>query len=75
MKICLVTGSRAEYGILKNLMRAIKNDKKFKLKIIATGTHLSEKHGNTFKEIENDGFNISKKVNIDVKLLSSNNLM
>ena len=61
-KICIVTGSRAEYGILRNLMKAIKNDPELTLQIIVTNQHLSKLQGETYKEIELDGFTIDKKV-------------
>lgn len=67
-KVCVVTGSRAEYGILSGLMQAINEDSDLKLQIIATNMHLSPEFGLTFKEIENDGFKIDKKVEM---LLSS----
>lgn len=61
-KICVVTGSRAEYGILRNLMKAIKDDPDLKLQVIATNQHLSRLQGETYKEIERDGFAIDFKV-------------
>lgn len=61
-KICLVTGSRAEYGILRSLMKAIQNDSELTLQIIATNQHLSKFQGETYKEIERDGFTIDYKV-------------
>ena len=61
-KICIVTGSRAEYGILRSLMRAIKYDPELKLQIIATNQHLSKLQGETYREIEKDGFTIDYKV-------------
>ena len=61
-KICVVTGSRAEYGILRGLMKAIQNDSELKLQIIATNQHLSKLQGETYKEIERDGFTIDYKV-------------
>lgn len=61
-KICVVTGSRAEYGILRNLMAAIKADPELQLQIIATNQHLSKLQGETYKEIERDGFTIDYKV-------------
>ena len=61
-KICVATGSRAEYGILRNLMTAIKNDPELALQIIATNQHLSKLQGETYKEIERDGFTIDYKV-------------
>lgn len=67
-KICVVTGSRAEYGLLSGLMRAIQEDKDLQLQVIATNMHLSPEFGLTYREIEKDGFQIDKKVQM---LLSS----
>lgn len=59
----MITGTRAEYGLLKPVMLEIK--KRTELQILATGMHLSEKHGLTYREIEQDGFKINKKVKMD----------
>ena len=59
-----MTGSRADYGLLKKLMKLIHSDPEMKLQIIVTGSHLSSKHGLTYKEIEEDGFQIGFKVDI-----------
>lgn len=67
-KICIITGTRAEYGLLSPLMKAVQDDAAFELQIIATGMHLSPEFGLTYKEIEKDGFVISEKVEM---LLSS----
>jgi len=63
-KICVITGSRAEYGILKNLIYKLKKSKKIKLQLVVTGMHLSLKHGLTYKEIVEDGFKITRKIKI-----------
>lgn len=63
-KICVVTGTRAEYGLLSRLMRMIKDSQDTNLQVIATNMHLSSKYGNTYQEIEKDGFNIDVKVPI-----------
>ena len=63
-KICFVTGTRAEYGLLSRLMRLVQADANLQLQIIATNMHLSPKFGETFREIEGDGFKIDKKVPI-----------
>ena len=68
MKICVATGTRAEYGLLRPLMTAIKNEPNWQLQILVTGAHLSPEFGLTFHEIEKDGFHIDKKVEM---LLSS----
>ena len=63
-KILIVTGARSEYGLMKNLMSKINNNENLSLDIIVTGSHMSEKFGYTYKEIELDGFKITKKINI-----------
>ncbi|ASV06251.1 UDP-N-acetylglucosamine 2-epimerase [Leptospira interrogans] len=67
-KICVITGTRADYGLLRWLILEISKSSKLDLQIIATGMHLSPEFGLTYKEIENDGFLIHKKIEI---LLSS----
>lgn len=67
-KVCVITATRAEYGLLKPLMLLIKESDQLQLQIIATGTHLSPEFGLTYKNIEHDGFVIDEKVEI---LLSS----
>ena len=66
-KICVVTGTRAEYGLLYWLMKEIESDKELQLQLIVTGMHLSPEFGWTYKEIERD-FKIDKKIEM---LLSS----
>lgn len=61
-KICIVTGTRAEYGLLSNLMKLIQNDEHFELQILVTGMHLSPEFGLTYNQIEVDGFHINEKV-------------
>jgi UDP-N-acetylglucosamine 2-epimerase (non-hydrolysing)/GDP/UDP-N,N'-diacetylbacillosamine 2-epimerase (hydrolysing) len=63
-KICVVTGSRAEYGLLYWLIREICKDHSLHSQIIATGTHLSAVFGSTYRDIERDGFTIAKKIPI-----------
>ena len=65
-KICVVTGTRAEYGLLYWLMKEINVDNALSLQVVATGMHLSEEFGNTYKKIEKDGFTIDKKVDISL---------
>ncbi len=66
-KICVVTGTRAEYGLLYWLMKEIEADKELELQLIATGMHLSPEFGLTYKEIEKE-FSVNKKIEM---LLSS----
>lgn len=63
-RICVVTGSRAEYGLLNRLIRMIADSPLTELKLVATNMHLSPLFGETYKEIEADGFTIDKKVPI-----------
>ncbi|MEJ5168963.1 MAG: UDP-N-acetylglucosamine 2-epimerase, partial [Arcobacteraceae bacterium] len=67
VKICVITGSRAEYGLLYWLLKEIVADDYFELQLIVTGMHLSPEFGLTYKIIEEE-FKISKKIEI---LLSS----
>jgi UDP-N-acetylglucosamine 2-epimerase (non-hydrolysing)/GDP/UDP-N,N'-diacetylbacillosamine 2-epimerase (hydrolysing) len=61
-KICVVTGTRAEYGLLYWLMKEIQGDSDLQLQLIVTGMHLSPEFGLTYKMIEADGFHIDEKV-------------
>ena len=61
-KICVITGTRAEYGLLRWVMQGIKDDPELTLQIIATGMHLSPEFGLTYLEIEKGGFQIDRKV-------------
>ncbi|MDM5351415.1 UDP-N-acetylglucosamine 2-epimerase [Lysinibacillus sphaericus] len=63
-KICIITGTRAEYGLLSNLAKKLREDQDFDLQMVATGMHLSPEFGSTYKEMENDGFFINEKVEI-----------
>ena len=60
--ICVVTGTRAEYGLMRWVMQAIKDDPALTLQILVTGMHLSPEFGCTYREIEQDGFTIDRKV-------------
>tara|TARA_B110000459_G_scaffold162655_1_gene179125 strand:- start:161 stop:1318 length:1158 start_codon:yes stop_codon:yes gene_type:complete len=65
-KICVITGTRAEYGLLYWLMKEINVDNALVLQVVVTGMHLSEEFGNTYQQIEKDGFTIDKKVDISL---------
>lgn len=67
-KVCVFTGTRAEYGLLRTLLYEIKNQPEFELQIVASCMHLSPEFGLTYKEIEKDGFKIDERVEM---LLSS----
>ena len=62
IKICVVTGSRAEFGYLLPLLHRLNEDAFFELKLVVTGAHLSERHGFTVKEIEDSGIPIDAKI-------------
>lgn len=67
-KICVVTGTRAEFGLMFWILKELQNDKDIELQIVVTGMHLSPEFGNTYKDIEKNGFEITKKIEL---LLSS----
>jgi GDP/UDP-N,N'-diacetylbacillosamine 2-epimerase (hydrolysing) len=64
LRVCIVTGSRAEYGLFYPLLMLLKKDKQIELQIIVTGMHLSPEFGLTWKQIQSDGFTINKKVDM-----------
>ena len=61
-KILVTTGTRAEYGILRPILKLIQKSKKLELYLVVTGNHLSKKHGFTINEIKKDGFKIFKTI-------------
>lgn len=65
-KITVLTGTRAEYGLLKSSMTAIQAHEDLKLSVVATGMHLSPKHGMTVNEIRDDGFTVDKEVQMQI---------
>ncbi len=65
-KICVITGTRAEYGLLYFTLQAIKADPELHLQLCVTGMHLSPEFGLTYKQIEADGFSIDEKIDIEL---------
>lgn len=65
-KITIVTATRAEYGLLKNFILALKKEKEIEVEVVVTGAHLSDTYGATYREIEKDGIAITKKIDIIV---------
>jgi GDP/UDP-N,N'-diacetylbacillosamine 2-epimerase (hydrolysing) len=63
-KICVITTSRAEYGLLFWLMKGIKEDPDLKLQLIVTGTHLSPEFGSTIDTIREDGFHVDRSFDL-----------
>ncbi len=66
-KIAIVTGTRAEFGLLKNLIKKLTKINKIELSLLVTGSHLSAIHGETIKEILENGFEINGKINLNLK--------
>jgi len=62
MKICVITGTRAEYGLLRPFMKQVVADAELDLQLLVTGMHLAPEFGETWKIIESDGFKIDAKV-------------
>ena len=69
-KIAVTTGTRAEYGLLRQILDEIKISKKLELLLIVTGSHFSKKHGMTVNEIKADGHKITAKVDMIPKINS-----
>ena len=66
-KICIVTGTRAEWGLLSRLAAMIRDDNSLDLQLVATNMHLIERYGMTIKEIEGDGFQVDYRVPMEVE--------
>ena len=64
MRVCVVTGTRAEYGLLRPVMAQLKRDPAFTLQVVASAMHLAPEFGSTYQEIEADGFRIDAKVDM-----------
>lgn len=67
-RICVLTATRAEYGLLKRVICKLRQEDYFDVRVVVTGAHLSPEFGLTYKEIEEDGIAIDEKIEI---LLSS----
>ncbi|MBP7529882.1 MAG: UDP-N-acetylglucosamine 2-epimerase (hydrolyzing) [Syntrophorhabdaceae bacterium] len=61
-KICFVTSSRSDYGLLYWVMKTVSQEPQFQLQVIATGMHLSPEFGSTVNVIEDDGFHVDRRV-------------
>jgi len=75
MKIFLVTSTRADFGLLKNLIIEFKKNNYFNLKIIATGTHFSKKHGFSLNEIKSHKIKLYKKIFITNNTVSAKSML
>ena len=67
IKICVISGSRADYGIMSNMLYKLQSSKKFDLKLIVTCMHLIPRYGNTYKEILKDNIKIFRKIKLPLK--------
>lgn len=74
-KICVITGTRAEYGLLKGIIKDLNESLNFELLLFVTGSHLEEKYGLTYKSIEEDGFIITEKIYMDLNDDSSKGII
>ncbi len=66
-RICVITGSRSDYGIMSNFLRKLQSTKDLELKLIVTCMHLIPKYGNSYKEILKDQIKIHKKITLPIK--------
>ena len=64
--VCAITGSRADYGLLKGLLRRIRESSRLTLQLLVTGSHFSSMHDETYREIESDGHIMDKKIDLDL---------
>ena len=65
-KICFITGTRADFGIMSRLMRELRDSDGVTLQIVATNMHLSERHGMTIDEITAEGLRVDERVAMDL---------
>ena len=63
-RICAVTTSRADFGLLRGLLKAIQSDSALRLQVIASGMHLAATFGQTWRDIEAEGIKIDRKINL-----------
>ncbi len=66
-RIAVITGTRAEYGLLRPLLRLLRQDARVDLQLIVTGAHLAEQHGSTVGDIESDGFAITARLDLAIE--------
>ena len=66
-KVCVITGSRAEYGAVSSFLKEVALSDKIKIQLIVTGMHLSKKHGYSIRDIYKDKIPIYKKINTNIK--------
>jgi len=64
LRVCVITGSRADYGLLLPVMQALRDDPAFQLQVLVTGMHLAPQFGLTWRTIEEDGFAVDARVDM-----------
>ena len=64
-RVCIVTGSRADFGLLAPVMRAVRTDEDLDLRILAVGSHFLDNQGQTFDEIESTGFDVDERIAVE----------
>lgn len=65
-RVCIVTAARSEYGLLRWVIDGVHRDEELELQLVATGAHLSEAHGSTVRFIEEDGYPIAARVDMQL---------
>lgn len=73
-KICYISGTRADFGLMKNTLQIINKDKDLDLEVIATGMHLLSEYGNTCQEIYDAGLNVISKVKVELSGISGSQM-
>ncbi|HEX8563146.1 MAG TPA: UDP-N-acetylglucosamine 2-epimerase [Flavobacterium sp.] len=73
-KVCVITAARSEYGLLRWLIDEIHQDPDIELQLLVTGSHLLGEYGNTYKEIEADGYPIAQKVDMQLSVSTEANI-
>ncbi len=74
-KIAYATGSRADYGIVRNYLTYLNNDKDIDFSVLVTGSHMDERFGKTVSIIEDDGFKIDLKVDLQIDTKSTSAIL
>ena len=74
-KILVISSSRSDYSLLKSLIFELKKEKKINTEVIATGSHLEKRFGNTYKEIVKDKIHINKKIFLNLKTSTHKNII
>mgnify|MGYP004548862037 FL=1 len=74
-KVAYATGSRADYGIVKNYLKLLNEDDEIEFTVLVTGSHLEEKFGSSVNIIKSDGFTIEKEINLNISNSSNSGVI